>query len=372
MKKILVYGMSNDYGGIQSFFLNLIQYSDSNHIKYDFVLSSESPVKYASKINENKGEIYQITPWGKNPLIHKKQLKNILRNKTYDYVWVNTTSASNLTVFKTVKKNSNAKLIIHAHGSAFETRNKGLKKYLLNILHEVNKNKLKKYGDFYFAVSEEASVWLFNETSDVNDKISIINNGIDTKLYSFDKGIRNNIREILNLNDAVTLIQVGRIESVKNHFFTLAVFKKLLSKNESSRLLIVGTGALEVEVKEKAEKLGITEHIEFLGYQTEIEEYLMAADCLILPSFSEGLPLTVIEAQAASLKSVVSSEAVPKTADVTGLVSFLSINESPEKWAEEIISTTVEYSRESQFKKIKNKGFDVTNTVKEVNQILDL
>lgn len=372
MKKILVYGMSNDYGGIQSFFLNLIQYSDNDYVKYDFVLSSESPVKYASQIKENKGEIFQITPWGKNPVNHKKQLKEILKTNYYDFIWVNTTSASNLTVFKTVKRFSDAQLIIHAHGSAFETRNKGIKKNILNLLHKFNKQKLKKYGDIYFAVSEEAAKWLFDDTSKSNGKVTIINNGIDTKQYDFNLDIRNSIRKKLQLNDSLTLIQVGRIEKVKNHFFTLEVLKALLSMNKTSQLLVVGTGGLEAEVKERTEKLNIADHVEFLGYRTNIEDYLMAADCLILPSFSEGLPLTVVEAQASGLKSVVSSEAVPETADVTGLVSFLSLQEPAETWAKEIFYTASQYSRESQLENIKHRGFDVAQTVKEVNQILDI
>lgn len=372
MKKILVYGMSNSYGGIQSFFLNLIHFSNKEKVLFDFVLSSKTPVLYKDDIYKNGGKIYGISPWGNNPLEHRHSLKKIFKENDYDYIWINTTSASNISIYKIAEKYSNAEIIIHAHGSSFETRNKGLKEKLLKKSHEFNLPKLSSFADYKFAVSDEAAEWLFEKTSMEDKSIEIINNGIESKKYQYRPNIRNLVREQLKLKDAFTILHIGRIEKVKNHIFTIDVFNQIQLIKPNAMLLIVGTGSLEEEIKNKVKKYSLESKVKFLGYQNDIENYLQAADCLILPSFSEGLPLTVVEAQAAGLKSVVSKEAVPETADVTNLVSYKSLNESPSVWAKEIVSYASDYNRKDEFKTMRNSGFDVIDTVKSIEKILKL
>ena len=90
-------------------------------------------------------------------------------------------------------------------------------------------------------------------------------------------------------------------------------------------------------------------------------------DVLIFPSFFEGLPLTLIEAQIASLPALI-SDSITKDVIVTeGLVTMESIGENPEVWAEKamaLLEEGKEKSRQCQRKSIQDAGYDMDMLVK--------
>ena len=82
-----------------------------------------------------------------------------------------------------------------------------------------------------------------------------------------------------------------------------------------------------------AEKLQITKQIRYFGQRRDVPELLQGCDVFVFPSFSEGLPVSVVEAQAAGLP-VLLSDAVTREVACTPLVKTLSLHQSPEEWAE--------------------------------------
>ena len=124
--------------------------------------------------------------------------------------------------------------------------------------------------------------------------------------------------------------------------------------------------AYKEAVKEKVKKLGIEESVIFLGLRKDVERILQAFDVFVFPSLYEGLPLTLIEAQAAGLPCIISDE-VPNEAIVTNLVSVSSLKESPEKWAEKIDKTRCTV-RKIQIEEIIKSGYDINDNAKRLQE----
>ncbi|WP_027108689.1 glycosyltransferase [Lacticigenium naphthae] len=365
MINILVYGISTEIGGIESFFLNFLEHTKNDCFNFDFILSSKNDVQYKQTLDETNSNIIKVTPWGENPLKHGKEVKKIVQGKKYDYIWVNTTSASNISIFKISKKYSNAKLIIHSHGAAFESRNKGMKYYLLKLLDKINKTRISHYGDILFASSNDAALWLFDTVKNVH----IIYNGIESSKYLYNRVERNQMKKELNLENKEILLTMGRLEEVKNHEFLIDIMPELIKHNKNRQLLILGQGSLENVLKTKVRELGLQDHIFFLGFKEKIENYLEIADLFLLPSKSEGLSIATIEAQASGLQCVVSN-AVPSEVKVTDSVYRKDIS-SPDEWI-----GVIEYLLDKEVDRIemntivKDSDFDISKTVSVLRTVL--
>ena len=114
--------------------------------------------------------------------------------------------------------------------------------------------------------------------------------------------------------------------------------------------------------KEKCAALGIADKVRFMGNQKNTEDYYQAMDAFVLPSFYEGLPGVLVEAQAAGLRCFV-SDAVTKEAQATDLVTYMSIDLPPQKWAQAILARA-DYDRENTCLQLVENGFDVREQAK--------
>lgn len=366
MKKILVYGVSNEIGGIEGFFINILSHLNDTSLSFDFITSSNAICQYEKTIIENGGKNFKVTAWGKNPIAHNKEIKELLKKSEYDYIWTNATSASNISIYKNIKKYTNSKLIIHSHGSAFESRNTGLKFKILKRLHFLNKKTLKNYGDILFASSKEASSWLFEDVRNVE----IIKNGVDIKRFLFNPKTRKNIREELEISDKKVLINIGRLEDVKNQSFLLDIVFQLSKVDNNIVLLLVGEGSLEKILKRKIRDLNLNKHVILLGFKSNIEDYLVASDLFILPSKSEGLSIAAIEAQTTGLTCLVSNN-VPLEINVTEKVNYMSLNHPIESWVNKIMNLLIkDNNRLEMAYVVEQSGFSIQNTVEIIKNIL--
>src|SRR5699024_6387747 len=146
---------------------------------------------------------------------------------------------------------------------------------------------------------------------------------------------RRTKRKELGLQNEVVLGHVGRFVTTKNHTYIIDVFNEYQKLNSNSILLLIGSGELQDKIMEKAEKLNLVPKIKFLGDRSDVHELLQAFDIFIFPSIYEGLPVTLVEAQASGLP-IIASDSITKEVKITNLVNFRSIHEEPIKWAQTI------------------------------------
>jgi glycosyltransferase involved in cell wall biosynthesis len=165
---------------------------------------------------------------------------------------------------------------------------------------------------------------------------------------------------------------VGNFIEQKNHAFLLDWFKLLAEKNQNVLLLLISDGALMDAMKEKAHMLGLDDQVLFLGKTTEMPGYMQAMDLFVLPSLHEGLPVVLVEAQAAGLRCYV-ADTVTRETDLTDSIRFLPITDG-EVWADTIQDHLASAQNrtedcENWQRAISEAGYDVTRNADRMRKL---
>ncbi len=212
--------------------------------------------------------------------------------------------------------------------------------------------KLLLHNDIMFFALHPDSVPKIKKYFGEKSRVEVLRNAVDTAAFAPNAEKRAAIRKELGLSDDImTIGHVGRFFEPKNHGFLIDVFASLHKKHPNSRLVLVGDGVLKNQAEEKVKELSLEDSVSFLGNRMDIPELLSAFDVFLFPSLWEGLPLTLIEAQAAQLPCFV-SDTVTRAIDRSNLMTYLPLDIGAEKWAEAILSyekRPVEYNGLSEY-----------------------
>ncbi len=354
------------HGGIQQFCLENIKHMDRNKLQIDFLLLDDG-VSYPleEEIKKLGCKITKIDAWLNKPWDYLKHKKNIEKffQQHHDYKVIHMHSSSkNYMVLKYAKKYGIPIRIVHAHSVTFQTKNK-LKQLLGNVL----KKPLKKYATNYFACSNSAGKWLYGKEEIAKGNVTIIHNGIEYARFKPNNKIRKQIRNELNISaEELVFGNVGRFDRVKNHTFLIDIFNEIQKIKPTSKLLLIGTGPLEEDIKDKVKKLNLEDKVIFTGFASNVNEYMQAMDVFIMPSLYEGLPITAIEAQAAGLPCFISKDVITTEVKITEGLRFISLSAPPQKWATEICNFNLK--RRNNKKQLKNKNYLIEDTANELQK----
>ncbi len=220
----------------------------------------------------------------------------------------------------------------------------------------------------FIACSQEAAEWLFPEKS--VKKAIILKNGLDTDSFKYNHQKRYEIRKKYGLADSQYVIgHIGRFVAQKNHIFLLNTFAEVLKTDPSARLMLLGSGILEKEIRNAASDLDIEQQVIFAGQIENVQDYMSAMDVLALPSLFEGLGMVNIEAQANGLYCVV-SDRVSRLAKVTDLLDFYSLGNGPEKWAQQLLSRKGRTVHRLTYAGIvRESGWDIKDIAGQLDEI---
>ena len=128
---------------------------------------------------------------------------------------------------------------------------------------------------------------LIDRNGKESDKIKLIYNGIDIDTS------RVNIKKT---DEKFKFLFVGRLVEIKNVELLLQGLSYIQNKGKDFVCNIIGDGEDEDKLKNLAKDLGLESKVCFLGYRTDIQEFMLKSDILILTSKMEGIPITIIEA----------------------------------------------------------------------------
>lgn len=349
MKKILIVITTSfcEYGGLSNAIMNYYKFLDRKEFMIDFASTNipNKEDKFYKYIKINKSNYYCLGNRKKNIFSYLRNLKKILKNGNYDVIHVNGNSAT--IIFELIiAKNCNVKSII-AHGHTTRSNHP--------FIHMILKKFIKGYCTTAIAVSEKAGKWLYGR-----DYV-VLNNAIDLEKYEFNEGVRDKVRHNLNINDEIVYGHVGKLYYPKNQKFIIEIFERIYYLNRNVKLLFVGSGYLEDELKQIVKKKKLDKNVIFLGMCNNVEEIVQAFDVFIFPSIYEGLGLALIEAQAAGLKCIASTN-VPLETCVTKNVKFLELDKGANEWADEIINIKLNdrnIERDSIKKSIIKSGYSI-------------
>lgn len=350
-------------GGIQTFVLENWRHMDHSKVQIDFLLLDDGVTyKLEDTLRELGSSVYKLSGiWIKKPqdFIRYRRALNVFFQSHHDYKVVHLHSSSkNYMVLKYAKKYGIPVRIAHSHCIGFQTVSKSQ-----ILVGNLFKPLLKYYATDYFACSEEAGHWLFG-----NQKVTVVKNAVDIDKYRYSPEKANEMRKKLQLEGKKVIGNVGRFTHQKNHIFLVDIFKELIDIDANYRLLLVGEGVLEEEIKSKARSYGIEDKILFAGFKTNVADYMQAMDLFVFPSNFEGLGLVLIEAQASGLPCYTSKDVVPMEAKVSDFLTYISLENGPKMWAEQIDKAWKKFKRETPEDDIAERGYSIVETAKQLER----
>ena len=198
----------------------------------------------------------------------------------------------------------------------------------------------------------------------------VLNNALELERYRFSPEVRNEVRKELGVEDCIVIGHVGRFTKQKNHLFLLDVFQLVCEREKRARLLLLGEGNLMPKVQAYAEEKGILDKVIFAGAVDDVPRKLQAMDVFVLPSFSEGLPVVALEAQASGLPCVISDQ-VTREVGVIPQVAYLSISQKTDikTWADQCLQFCNGIDRTADTGLIlREHGYDITVEAKKLDQ----
>lgn len=332
-------------GGLETMLMNYYRNIDREKLQFDFLVHRQERADYDDEIEAMGGRIYRISRLNPFNPFYRKELKRFFEeHREYKIIHVHQDCLSSVAL-KTAKKCGIPVRIAHSHSSS---QDKNLK-YLIKLFY---RRSIAKYATGLLACSEEAGRWMF-----CGAEFQTLNNAIDTQSYSFQETVRKQLREEMGiLPEELTVGHVGRFNYPKNHQFLIDVFEAL-TKKVPCKLLLVGDGDLKPEIEKKVMLKQLEEKVIFTGVRSDVAQLMQAMDVFVFPSHYEGLPVTLIEAQAAGLPCLISDH-IPSECKKTELVKQLSLEASPDFWAEKIVEAA-KLQRKNTYEEICKAGFDI-------------
>lgn len=359
----IIYGLN--IGGAETFIFNVLSRLDTMQYHIDFAIQDRQSKnhKLIELCYEKNASIFYITNYKKNCFRSLYDLDKLLVAKKYDCVHYHVNSLGNVIPIIASIKNK-VKIVIHSHNSA--NNEAGI---LGKWIHLFNRMLFNHTFSARIACSDVAGKWMFGRQD-----FSIINNAIDIEKYQYSAESRKYVREKLGIpSGALVIGHVGRFVAAKNHVFLIHCFKKIMNHRDNLYLLLVGDGVLKKEILNMCMSLGISDKVIFTGNIDYTNQIYSTMDCMVFPSVFEGLPFTLIEAQASGLP-VIASDYITKEVQITDLISYYSLHNMDE-WVREIIyllDKKIDRLEKSDY--IKNSKFDISSTVlsleKTYNNIL--
>ena len=356
MTRVLQIGLSFEYGGIESFVMNYYRCIDRSLVQFDFVNPYSLPLAYENEMIDLGAKIYSISDFHKNPYKYRKELKNIL--KIYEVVHIHMLSAANILPLQLAKECKLKKIIVHSHNTLAEG-------FIRTFLHKLNYNRIKNIATDLLSCSVKAGEWMFGR----NTFFNVINNAIDVDKYQFNEESRHKYRSILGLPDnAILFGNIGRLNVQKNQLFLIDIFKEICKINTKSYLCIIGDGEMKTIIQKKIYKENLSSRVIMLGRREDVDKLYNAFDAIIMPSLFEGLPITLVEAQANGLKCFVSKDCIPEETKILDSMVFIELNKNEIFWAKQILDCN--YERIPKANSILSReSYNINIEVKKIQQI---
>lgn len=363
MKRLLCIISAMNAGGAETFLMKLYRKLDKTKYQMDFCVNEPKKGFYDEEIESLGGKIYVIPSKSENIKRFKKGLFNVVEKNHYEYVLRVTSNAMGFYDLK-VAKDAGAKRCIARSSNSSDGDG-----WKIKIAHILGRMFYQKYVDIKLAPSDLAARYTFGDKEYEKGSVKILHNAIDVDCFQYSENSRKRIRNEFGISDDCYVVgHIGRISKQKNHDFIIDIFSDIVSKHPNSKLMLVGKGELENQIRDKVDKLYLEDKVILTGVRSDIPALLSAFDVFLFPSLYEGMPNTVIEAQASGLPCII-SDTITKEANITGLVYYVPLNVSKKKWAD-IVLSFISKNRINTKEEFLKEKYDIDSIVKEFENIV--
>ncbi len=326
-----------DRGGIETWLLHVLRGVDRGKFQINFLVRSSSKGHYYEEVMDLGSEVL-VCGSHRNPLRFALDVRKMLRSgPPYDVVHSHLAQYDGVMMWVGAQNGISTR-ISHSHNdtrSVYTKSNLAWKTYC-----QTGRVLIDRYATHRLAASAQAAESLFGENWRADARTQILHCGIDLTQFKDQPYDPATVRTYLGVpKDAHIVGHVGRFEPQKNHEGLVAIARSACSLDSSVHFVLVGDGPRKAQVVEEVRRLGLSDRITFLSPRPDIPLLMKYVfDLFLLPSLHEGLPLVLLEAQAANLPCISSDTVSSESAVTPGAVDFLPLTYPPETWARRLLA----------------------------------
>lgn len=347
-------------GGAEALLMNLYRNIDREKMQFDFLVHTPKLCFYDDEIEALGGRIYRTQKYNVCNLFSYVHWWNTFLQQHPEYQIVHGHIGSSAPVYLGAAKRAGRIAIAHSHSTGDPQKN------LHNVLWNLCSYPTRYIADWFFACSHLAAINRFGQKAADSARCQVLKNAIDCDRFAFDEQKRRQTRKAMRLENALVVGHVGRFTQAKNHKYLLQIFLQIYRQEPAARLLLLGGGELEQQVREQCRALGIEQAVVFAGIHPNTEDYYAAMDIFCFPSLWEGLGIAVVEAQTNGLHCIV-SDVIPMEADIqAGLFHPVSLAAEPKQWASELLKYANVPRLQDAPDHACRAGYDVQETAKNL------
>lgn len=354
-KKILHYIPGFKIGGIESLFLDLVSEIDKSRYEISLLIEKDIPENIAFFLRKKAIKVYKNdVPIRKHPVNYLKKMYILLKESDMDILHLHIFLSRIYMIFL-AKLLKVSKIVVHSHTTSLDPISKIGKKFY---------GMFSKKNIVEVACAKEAGECLFGKNSDCE----VITNGVNFEKFKFNDNIKKEYIKKLNLQNRKIIGMIGRISYQKNQKFAIDIFESLNNIDRDYVLLLIGNEADDKEIPQLVKEKGLENKVVFLGARNDIKELLSLIDVYLMTSRYEGLSVGLLEAQASGVQCLISDAITPKNI-VTNNVKVLSLNDSPEIWAKNIINLYNKGREKIDYESLNNSEYSIKAFVKKIEEI---
>lgn len=365
MTKILHITWELSTGGIEALLISLYRHMDKDQVQFDILSCGDRGFLYGEELRQMGGHIY-IVPKPPSLIEYSRRLAAFFEEH-HDYAAIHLHLPWFGWMFiKQAKRFGIEKRYVHFH-NGMETAKKALYRKLERAAMRVVDKRLMQASDCVFVASRKVAQ--YHRTQQLGKgNAYFLKNGVEGDRFQFQPEVRAIMRKELKVEGKYVLVCPARLVPIKHHMFLIDIVEEMRQRGENVALLLAGTGPLEEELRAKVRRLGLDEYVQFLGARGDVDRLMQAADAFVLPSGSEGLAVSYIEAQAAGLRVYTAEEALAEEAVITDLIATKPLSASAASWAEWIMQGK-EYPRQGRLAELVKTGFNIEETAHRLQQL---
>lgn len=358
VKRILVISNTIDAGGAETFVMKVFRSMDKSKYVFDFLINKKDSDYYLKEIQELGGKVYYGVSKSKNPIkcfasirktVRENQYKTVLCIAVHPAGFIDLLAARMGGAKRILTRSTNS----HAGG------------VISPIIASLSRPLVRKFSTVMLSPSKTAAVWLFGKRTVEKGDVILINNGVDTEIFRYNEDSRKQLRNELSIKDDCLVVgHIGRFNRQKNHPKIIGIFKEIMTLRSDAKLILVGGGEDRLAVEALVTENRLERNVQFLGIRKDVPALLSAFDVMLFPSLFEGMPNTIIEAQACDLPCVISDTISPDV-KICSNVRMIPLEAKDQEWAE-IVIDSINNHRGDTSEIITQRGYSIIGTTKRL------
>lgn len=340
-------------GGMETFIMNVYRAIDREQVQFDFLYHYDMPCFYDEEIERLGGRITKLTVRQDNDLPGYLRALRAFFTAHPEYRVIHGHYSGFGMFYNPIAKRCGITVRAgHSHNTNYE-------KNLVGTLDRCMSAFFSAGLTHRFACGQEAGRALYGGKA-----FTFLPNGVDAAAFAPDPAVRAALRAELGVGeDGLLLGHIGRFCQQKNHGYLIDIFRRIKARRPGAKLVLLGQGETLDAVRAAAADLG--DAVVFAGVRANTRDYYAAMDAFLLPSLFEGLPVVLVEAQAAGLPCFV-SDTVDKTVDFGGNMQFLPLGQ-PDAWADAVCGSPLVRAQDA-LERTRDAGYDIRTTAAKLQQ----